>query len=161
MVTARVAHAGMWCDPWELVHPLLYARTLGRKEEAVLAAGFHRVSIFQPGMLDRLKVTGCLSGGRESGRRGRAAGRVRLASVGQPAASRSSPPNPPAVAAPQGDRWHESAINWLGFGLRVDVLASAMVRDAESERPLATAPLEAPVYYSGNSAIAALLEPRP
>ena len=37
----------------EYIHPLLYMRTMGEKEQAVLDAGFERVSIFRPGLLHR------------------------------------------------------------------------------------------------------------
>ena len=43
--------------------------------------------------------------------------------------------------------------NWLGLGLRVDVLARAMVRDAEAEVERGVE-VEAPVFYEGNTAIA-------
>ena len=61
LVSAVGANARIWVDPWELVHPLLYARTLGQKELAMRGAqpsgggaGFASLSIFRPGMLDRL-----------------------------------------------------------------------------------------------------------
>ena len=88
VVTAEGSNADVWVDPWELVHPLLYMRTLGRKENAVVGGGFSSVSVFRPGMLNRLTR----------------------------------------------DRSVEIFINdWLGLGLRVDILARAMVRDAEEE----------------------------
>ena len=49
-VSAQGARNG-WVDPWEMIHPLLYARTLWQKEQACISAGIPRVSIFQPGML--------------------------------------------------------------------------------------------------------------
>jgi hypothetical protein len=54
VVSAQGANANMIVDPWELIHPLLYIRTLGRKEAAVLGKGFSKVSLFRPGPLDRL-----------------------------------------------------------------------------------------------------------
>ena len=33
VVSAMGANANAWVDPWEMVHPLLYARTLGQKEK--------------------------------------------------------------------------------------------------------------------------------
>ena len=35
------------------VHPLLYMRTLGEKEQVTINAGFKKVSIFRPGLLNR------------------------------------------------------------------------------------------------------------
>ena len=35
------------------IHPLLYVRTLGEKEQATIASGFQRVTIFRPGLLNR------------------------------------------------------------------------------------------------------------
>ena len=34
-VSAQGANAARWVDPWELIHPLLYQRTLDRKERAM------------------------------------------------------------------------------------------------------------------------------
>lgn len=53
VVSAQGANHRTWV-PSTLIHPLLYARTLGQKEQAVLTRGFPRVTIFRPGMLDRL-----------------------------------------------------------------------------------------------------------
>jgi hypothetical protein len=78
------------------------------KEEVIKEqAAIQRVSIFRPGMLNRL----------------------------------------------MGDRMHENLINKLGLGLRVDTLAQAMVRDAESEPPTAK---EAVHVYEGNPTITKL-----
>jgi hypothetical protein len=54
VVSAQGANANMIVDPWELIHPLLYIRTLGRKEAAVLSKPFSKVSLFRPGPLNRL-----------------------------------------------------------------------------------------------------------
>ena len=53
VVSASGANPRQWVDPWEAVHPLLYVRSLGQKEEGM--AGFEHLSIFRPGMLNRLK----------------------------------------------------------------------------------------------------------
>ena len=84
LVSAQGANEHGWVDPWEKVHPLLYVRTLGRKEASMRV--FPHLSVFRPGMLDRL----------------------------------------------MGDRAWELAVNKLGLGLRVDLLARAMVLDAEA-----------------------------
>ena len=55
VVSASGANAGMYVDPWELVHPLLYMQTLGRKEQMMVDASFAELSVFRPGMLNRLK----------------------------------------------------------------------------------------------------------
>ena len=52
VVSAQGANKDVWAVSW--IHPLLYTRTLGEKEEAVKSKQFLSVSIFQPGMLERL-----------------------------------------------------------------------------------------------------------
>lgn len=108
VVSAQGANPNAWYVNW--LHPLLYVHTLGMKEEVVKNAshgGFDRVSIFRPGMLNRL----------------------------------------------MGDRWHENIINYLGLGLRVDDLARAMIRDAESDPPTAK---EEPMMFEGNTVLSAM-----
>eukprot|EP00658_Telonema_sp_P-2_P037468 TRINITY_DN2694_c0_g1_i32.p1 TRINITY_DN2694_c0_g1~~TRINITY_DN2694_c0_g1_i32.p1 ORF type:complete len:259 (+),score=32.54 TRINITY_DN2694_c0_g1_i32:132-908(+) len=107
VVSAQGANHRQWAVDW--IHPLLYVRTLGEKEQAVLGAGFPRVTIFRPGMLNRLV----------------------------------------------GDRWHENLINRLGLGLSVDVLAAAMIRDAEGGPPSPSdeGARETPVFFEGNRII--------
>ena len=55
VVTAEGAnHNFLKGHDWiKYVHPLLYMRTLGQKEQETIAAGFERVSIFRPGLLNR------------------------------------------------------------------------------------------------------------
>lgn len=53
VVSAEGANKDMWV-PTTLIHPLLYVRTLGEKEEAVLSHDFASVTVFRPGMLNRL-----------------------------------------------------------------------------------------------------------
>lgn len=50
-----------------------------------------------------------------------------------------------------GDRWHENIINWMGLGLRVDILAAAMILDAESTE--VSVLNEPAIYYEGNTMI--------
>ena len=52
VVSAEGANKDMWV-PTTLIHPMLYVRTLGEKEEAMLSHPFTSVSIFRPGMLNR------------------------------------------------------------------------------------------------------------
>jgi oxidoreductase len=54
VISAQGSNPQIWV-PSELIHPLLYMRTLGEKEDAVRRQGFERSSIFRPGMLDREK----------------------------------------------------------------------------------------------------------
>ena len=52
VVSAQGASANRSCAPmW--FHPLFYGKTMGLKERAMTSAGFDRVTIFRPGMLDR------------------------------------------------------------------------------------------------------------
>jgi hypothetical protein len=82
------------------------------KEEVIKEqASILRVSIFRPGMLNRL----------------------------------------------MGDRMIENIINTLGLGLRVDVLAQAMIRDAESEPPTAKEEVR---VFQGNPTITNLAKSR-
>merc|ERR1711871_261 len=101
VVSAQGANPNIWYVNW--IHPLLYTHSLGMKEEVIKQqTGFLRISIFRPGMLNRLV----------------------------------------------GDRAAENVINALFGGLRVDVLARAMLNDAESAAPTVK---EEPVIYEGNT----------
>ena len=111
--------------PTTLIHPLLYIRTMGQKQQAVIDGAFPSTTVFQPGILDRLV----------------------------------------------GDRMAENMITWLmpSATLRVDVLALAMVQDAErklealrtidiaigEERNCGTDSMGSVTYLTGNAAIAA------
>ena len=53
LVSAQGANKDIYV-PTTLIHPLLYIRTLGEKQQAVLDQHFPSVTIFQPGMLNRL-----------------------------------------------------------------------------------------------------------
>ena len=52
VVSASGANHNQWAKDW--IHPLLYIRTIGQKEQTVIKNQFDRVSIFRPGMLIRL-----------------------------------------------------------------------------------------------------------
>ena len=52
LVTAAGA-AKVWYGESRLLHPLLYTRTKWDAQQAVIEQGFRRVSIFQPGLLNR------------------------------------------------------------------------------------------------------------
>jgi len=52
IVSASGANPNQWAKDW--IHPLLYIRTIGQKEQTVIKNKFNRVSIFRPGMLIRL-----------------------------------------------------------------------------------------------------------
>ena len=52
LVSASGANHNQWAKDW--IHPLLYIRTIGQKEQTVIINKFDRVSIFRPGMLIRL-----------------------------------------------------------------------------------------------------------
>ena len=120
LVSAQGANKDAWV-PTTMIHHMLYVRTLGEKEEAVLSKKFSSVSVFRPGMLDRLV----------------------------------------------GDRAAENWFTWLlpSMALRVDLLAAAMVNDAEDRlRALDSKTAEqcessdatAANYFVGNGAITAL-----
>ena len=52
LISASGANHNQWAKDW--IHPLLYIRTIGQKEQTVIKNQFDRVSIFRPGMLNRL-----------------------------------------------------------------------------------------------------------
>ena len=104
VVSANGANHNQWAQDW--IHPLLYIRAMGQKEQTVITNKFDRVSIFRPGMLIRLV---------------------------------------------DNDTWIERISESKGFGLRVDVLASAMIRDAECKYDMSDK--ESPVVYVGNDCI--------
>jgi oxidoreductase len=54
VVSAQGANADVYV-PSEMLHPLLYIQTIGRKEQAMRNAQFAQLSIFRPGMLNRMK----------------------------------------------------------------------------------------------------------
>ena len=54
VLSAQGANAEAYV-PSEMLHALLYIQTIGRKEQAMRNASFAQLSIFRPGMLNRLK----------------------------------------------------------------------------------------------------------
>jgi len=105
LVSAKGANHRTWAKDW--IHPLLYMRTMGEKEQTILSNfSFNHVSIFKPGMLIRLQ--------------------------GKPT-------------------WFESFSESRGFGLRVDTLASAMIRNAEQVKLGSVE--KSPQFFIGNDDI--------
>tara|TARA_Y100001970_G_C14078916_1_gene773580 strand:+ start:278 stop:1006 length:729 start_codon:yes stop_codon:yes gene_type:complete len=105
VISAGGANAEQWAPEW--IHPLLYTKTIGQKEQTITKHfPFRNVTIFRPGMLIR-KYN------------------------------------------------NESALqrffNTTNLGLPVDLLASAMIRDAESLS--LGQEITEPFVYSGNSCI--------
>tara|TARA_Y100000590_G_scaffold448467_1_gene585174 strand:- start:938 stop:1609 length:672 start_codon:yes stop_codon:yes gene_type:complete len=85
LISAKGANHRIWTNDW--IHPLLYMKTIGQKEQTIISNYFFKsVSVFKPGMLIRLQ-------GKQT--------------------------------------WIEQQLESKGFGLRVDILASAMMRNAE------------------------------
>ena len=57
LISASGANHKAWASNW--IHPLLYAKTMGQKEQTLVSEfQFEKVSIFQPGMLIRLSDNG-------------------------------------------------------------------------------------------------------
>ena len=105
LVSAKGANHTTWAKDW--IHPLLYMRTMGQKEQTILSNfTFNHVSIFKPGMLIRLQ-------GKQT--------------------------------------WFESFSESKGFGLRVDTLASAMIRNAEQVKRGSVE--KSPQFFIGNDHI--------
>ncbi len=110
LVSAKGANHTTWAKDW--IHPLLYMRTMGQKEQTILSNfSFNHVSIFKPGMLIRLQ-------GKQT--------------------------------------WIESFSESKGFGLRVDTLASAMIRNAEQVKLGSVE--KSPQFFIGNDHIQSSLE---
>ena len=110
LVSAKGANHTTWAKDW--IHPLLYMRTMGQKEQTILSNfSFKHVSIFKPGMLIRLQ-------GKQT--------------------------------------WIESFSESKGFGLRVDTLASAMIRNAEQVNHGSVE--KSPQFFIGNDHIQSSLE---
>ena len=54
LISAKGANHKIWAKNW--IHPLLYMKTIGQKEQTILSNfPFNSVSIFKPGMLIRLR----------------------------------------------------------------------------------------------------------
>ena len=54
LISAKGANHRTWAKDW--IHPLLYMKTIGQKEQTIISNFFFkRVSIFKPGMLIRLQ----------------------------------------------------------------------------------------------------------
>ena len=51
LISANGANHKQWSKDW--IHPLLYLKTMGEKEQSILKGSFKKVSIFRPGMLIR------------------------------------------------------------------------------------------------------------
>tara|TARA_B100001029_G_C14995937_1_gene415024 strand:- start:103 stop:765 length:663 start_codon:yes stop_codon:yes gene_type:complete len=83
IISASGANHNIWASNW--IHPLLYIKTMGQKEQTLINNKFSKISIFRPGMLIRLM---------------------------------------------DNLNWFEKKIQKNGFGLRVDDLALAMMKDA-------------------------------
>ena len=110
LVSAKGANHTTWAKDW--IHPLLYMRTMGQKEQTILSNySFNYVSVFKPGMLIRLQ-------GKQT--------------------------------------WLESFSTSKGFGLRVDTLASVMIRNAEQVKLGSVE--KSPQFFIGNDHIQSSLE---
>ena len=54
LISAKGANHKIWAKDW--IHPLLYMKTIGQKEQTILSNyTFNRVSVFKPGMLIRFE----------------------------------------------------------------------------------------------------------
>lgn len=110
LISASGANHKTWAVEW--LHPLLYTRTMGQKEQTIISEfHFETVSVFKPGMLIRLM---------------------------------------------EDKEWYDDIIEKLGVGLRVDVLARAMMKDVENIR---SSGKNSEIYFHiGNSAIIELAQ---
>ena len=104
VISANGANHNQWAQDW--IHPLLYIRTIGQKEQTVIKNKFDKVSIFRPGMLIRLI---------------------------------------------DNETWIDRIMKLKGFGLRVDDLASAMIRDVECNNDKIDT--KSPLVFVGNDCI--------
>ncbi len=110
LISASGANHKTWAVEW--LHPLLYTRTMGQKEQTIISEfHFETVSVFKPGMLIRLM---------------------------------------------EDKEWYDDIIEKLGVGLRVDVLARAMMKDVENIR--SSGNNSETYFHIGNSAIIELAQ---
>ena len=104
LISAIGANDRQWSI--NFIHPLLYIKTMGEKEQTLIKNNFQRISIFRPGMLirevkDKNKI--------------------------------------------------KNILHKQGIGLYIDILANAMIRDAESN--IISKPNKIAVVYAGNNCI--------
>ncbi len=112
LISANGANHEAWSQDW--LHPLLYRKTIGQKEQTILSDfSFKMVTIFRPGMLIRL--------------------------MGKRA-------------------WYDGITERTGVGIKVDILASAMISDAERSKKEDNRVSSR--YFIGNSKIKASLRSR-
>ena len=110
VVSASGANHNQWAKDW--IHPLLYMKTMGKKEQTILSDySFKTVSVFKPGMLIRF---------------------------------------------PENKNFFERIFESNGSGLNVDILASAMMRDAENVKSLSTNKSQR--FFIGNQSIKNVVE---
>ena len=110
LISAKGANHRMWAVNW--IHPLLYMKIIGQKEQTVLSNfNFKTVSIFKPSMLIRLQSE---------------------------------------------QTWLEYFFESKGNALRVDILASAMIHDAQ--RVNSGLVDKSPHFFIGNDYIKSSLE---
>lgn len=140
VVSASGANPHAWTDPWEVIHPLLYMQTMGRKEQAMQES----VSRMAPD--DEKNIEGS---------KGRVAA-VRAASP--PPFAQLSIFRPGMLNRLSGDRTWENVFNRLGLGLRVDALASAMELDGAA---MAAAVLSKPVAIQAGRSLFSRAAPSP
>jgi len=53
LMSSQGANANVWACDWKICHPLLYMKSKGEAENAIIDLRFPRTSIFRPGLLDR------------------------------------------------------------------------------------------------------------
>ncbi|OUW62148.1 MAG: hypothetical protein CBD58_02240 [bacterium TMED198] len=107
LISASGANHKQWSVDW--IHPLLYIKTMGLKEQSILTNEFEKTAIFRPGMLIR------------------------------------SPNNPSLF---------EKFLVKTGLGLPVDLLARAMILEAQSNHGMK----KGSRFYSGNDKIINLMD---
>jgi len=103
IISAMGANPNQWSTDW--IHPLLYTKTMGLKEQTLITNSFERISIFRPGMLVRMM---------------------------------------------HKPTWIDRIMISTNIALKVDVLASAMIRDGECNQ---TKKDSQPFVYIGNRCI--------
>jgi len=57
LLTSAGSNANVWANDWKMAHALLYFKTKGEAENAVIQQQFPRTSIFRPGVLNRPGTT--------------------------------------------------------------------------------------------------------
>jgi len=119
LVSAQGANASLPATDWKIMHGLLYSKTKGEAEQAVISAGFPAVTIMRPGLIER-------------GEKARAAEKIYSKIVGSVPASQIA-----SVMIKEAERVHEKVKMEGGgeeAGGEVEIFSMAEIKMGEKKR---------------------------